>query len=94
MRSFSEFLTRKRAEHGPSFDHTDLNLRFVRFFESGERIRVKIGSEVLTGTVGVTTGWRPTFLLLLYATSAGSSTTLGPSAVILARKVGRRYVSV
>lgn len=74
MRSFLDYITRKKQEYGKKFSTKSLDKRFVRYYESGERIRVvdKWG-EVKSGTVGVTTGWKPVFLLMLTSRSLGSS---------------------
>lgn len=77
-RSYSELIARKKAEYGSKFDDSDLDKQYIRFFESGQRITVDFGYEVKRGTVGVTTGWKPVFLLMLTKRSIGSSHTLPP----------------
>lgn len=76
-RSYAEFVERARAKHGAKFDDSNLAPQFIRHFESGERIeiRMKFG-EVIRGRVGVTTGWAPVFILMLTTRSIGSSWTL------------------
>lgn len=83
MRSYSEFLERKRREYGDKFDASDLDPRFIPFYESGERIKVETIGKPMTGTVGVTTGWKPCFLLMRTKRSISSPWTLGPRDVIL-----------
>lgn len=77
MRSFNDLIDRKQREHGAKFDRSNLAPAFVRYFESGQRVRVHFShGEELTGTIGVTTGWRPCFLLMRTARSIGSPYTL------------------
>jgi hypothetical protein len=89
MRSFQEYVGRKTVEHGPRFDKSDLDPRFVRHFETGDRVKVRTCGMVMTGTVGVTTGWRPAFLLTRTRRSIGSPWTLGPRDEILGVRQGR-----
>ena len=83
MTKFEELLERKKQEYGRKFRVSSLDRRFIRYFNSGERIKVtyKYGktTEVKTGTVGVTTGWKPVFLLVLTSRSLGSSYFLDKS---------------
>lgn len=89
---FSQYVLKKLREHGDKFSMADLDMRFVPYYESGERIKVKSKyGDVITGTVGVTTGWRPVFLLIRRRNSFGSSDTLGPYDEIIGVQVGRRY---
>lgn len=94
MRSYQDFIARKTQEFGDKFDASDLDPRFIEFFNSGQRIKVRSFGEVVTGTVGVTTGWKPAFLLMRRSNSVGSTWLLGPHDEILARQVGRTYVEV
>jgi hypothetical protein len=68
MTNYDEMVADKKAQYGGKFDPSDLDPRFVQYFNSGERIRVETTDgdavDVRTGTVGVTTGWRPAFLLI------------------------------
>jgi len=74
MPSFREYLDRKRREFGSKFDPINLSRRFVPYFESGERISVKFSwGEVKRGTVSVTSGWKPHFMLMLRRSDLGSS---------------------
>lgn len=78
MRSFQSYIESKRREYGDKFDASDLARQFVPYFESGQRVKVDLGNdEILTGTIGVTTGWRPCFLLMRTSRSIGSTWTLG-----------------
>lgn len=83
-RSYADFIARKKAEYGSKFDASDLAPQFISYYESGQRIEVEFISsttgkpyETKRGRVGVTTGWKPVFLLMLTTRSIGSSYTLG-----------------
>lgn len=82
-RSYQEFLSRKRSEYGAQFDSSELDPRFVPYYENGKRIWVNDFGHVTSGTVGVTTGWRPVFLLISSSRAMGSSTTLTKKTKIL-----------
>lgn len=94
MRNYQEYLSRKHKEYGDKFDASNLDTRFIRYFESGQRIKVTICDMTLTGTVGVTTGWKPCFLLMRTRRSIGSCWTLGASDKIEAVQVGKTYQAV
>jgi hypothetical protein len=81
--NYQDYLKRKTAQYGDKFDPSDLAPAFVPFFENGQRIEVDLNGEIKRGTVGITTGWRPVFLLVLTKRSLGSSWTLDPSCKIL-----------
>lgn len=83
-RNYSEWRITKCKEHGAKFDSSDLNQSFIPYFESGERITVDFGYETKRGTIGVTTGWKPVFLLVLTKRSLGSSYTIGKDTKVIA----------
>lgn len=91
---YNEYLRRKQKQYGKMFDPSDLNKDFIPYFDSGERIKVDFGNEVKTGTVGVTTGWKPCFLLMRYRTSTGSVYTIGPNDKVVAKwsEYKNRYI--
>jgi hypothetical protein len=76
------YINRKRAEYGDRFSATSLADRFWPFVgERNTRITVERtypSGEVYrrSGSVGVTTGWVPSFMLLSRVTSTGSSDLL------------------
>ncbi len=87
----AEYLEKKQREYGDRFNARDLDKRFIPAFESGERIRVKFyGETVKTGTVGVTTGWKPVFLLMLSRRHHGSRWLLTKDAESTTELVTRR----
>jgi hypothetical protein len=79
--SFQNYLTRKMNQYGQQFCSHDLAPQFIPYFNSQERIEVEIRYggkvvEVRRGTVGVTTGWKPVFLLMHRVNETGSTDTL------------------
>ena len=78
MRSYKNLLWQGKHEWGDKFDPSALAQKFVRFYESGQRIEVKFSpdSEPERGYVGCTTGWKPSFLLIHRRSDLGSSTLL------------------
>lgn len=87
MSKFSEYVDRGKRQHGDKFTASELDPRFVQFYNSGARVKIDIGGtgeHILTGTIGATTGWRPCFLLMRTSRSVGSMWTLGPKDKIVA----------
>mgnify|MGYP001603505588 CR=1 FL=1 len=77
MSKYTDLIERKKREFGEKFDNSGLAENFIPYYNSGERIEVKFpDGSVKRGTVGVTTGWKPCFLLMLTSRSVGSSWTL------------------
>ena len=83
MSKFTDYVTRKRLEYGDKFDPSELADKFRPYLHSSERITIEFCDasgncyETKRGTVGVTTGWRPSFMLMLRSNSTGSSHLLG-----------------
>ena len=99
MNSYADLVRRGIARHGERFDTCELLPAFRRWYESGDRVRVRYTytdgtHEDSTGTIGVTTGWRPAFLLMHSVRSHGSSYVIGSHDRVIAVKVGRKYVEV
>lgn len=105
MSRYDDFCVRKASEYGAKFDASDLAQQFRQYYNSGERIRVDMvgidkdgqdiyGHTVITGTVGVTTGWKPVFLLIRRSGDLGSGWTLGTRDRITAVKFGRKYQEI
>lgn len=89
MKNYGEFLRRQQSEHGAKFDSSDLNADFILAYESGKRVEVLFRTsnagkvyEAKRGTIGVTTGWKPCFLLMLRSNSSGSTWTIGKKDAI------------
>ncbi len=94
-RDFNAYIARKRGEYGSKFDSSNLAKQFIPFFENQKRIKVlDRWGDTLTGTVGITGGWKPTFLLMRRSNAIGSSTTLSTKDQIIAVKKGDRYIPV
>lgn len=81
---YDEYIARKQLQFGSDFDTSGLSKQFVPHFRNDKRIKVKFSwGEVKTGTVGVTTGWKPSFILLLRSNSTGSSYLLSDEDEII-----------
>jgi hypothetical protein len=103
---FDRYIQRRRRlpyAYDHSFDPSALALQFVPWFELDRYARTKIkvqrtysdGSTfVRVGSVGITTGWRPCFLLMHSARSLGSSACLSSQDQIIAVKKGDKYVAI
>ena len=87
--AFEEYCTKGRRQYGAKFDPSGLADKYVGYYNSGERITVGFVDgdgqvfEVKTGTVGVTGGHKPSFMLMLTKRSTGSSYLLGVRDVVL-----------
>lgn len=80
---FDGFCAGKREQHGAAFSKQDLDPSIVPHYNAGQQRRIKVrwndGSEQW-GCVGVTTGWKPVFLLMRNRLSRGSSDCLRPGS--------------
>ena len=99
MRNFKEYVACKLNTYGRKFDTSDLAPDFIKYFESGERVKVEWTynnyKEVLTGTIGVTTGWKPVFLLMRTKRSIGSPYIIyTKDCRVIAVKKSNKYVEV
>lgn len=77
MRTYNDYVALKVQTYGLLFDDSELAKKFIPYFESGQRIIIehKLGG-IERGYVGVTTGYRPSFLLIHRKSDYGSSTLL------------------
>jgi hypothetical protein len=94
--AFTQYLARAKARHGERFSDAELWPQFRSWYETGQRIRVRTihadGSTFeRTGVVGITTGWRPAFLLIHRSNARGSWDTLGAQDEVVAVKRGKTY---
>ena len=86
---FDSYLKRKNEEYGNKFDSSDLNKIFIPFFNNHKRVTVQFCNdkgkvyETKRGTIGVTTGWKPIFLLMLTSRSIGSSWVINKNCKII-----------
>ena len=83
MNNYTEYLRIKSKEYGVKFDNTSLNKNFIFYYENQQRIELSFKTkegkeyEIKRGKIGITTGWKPCFLLMLTTRSRGSSYTIG-----------------
>lgn len=94
MRNLQEHIQKKQRAYGEKFDASELNPAFSRYFETGQRIKALVYGEPVTGTVGITTGWKPCFLLMRRSNAVGSSYCIGKDSQVIAVKRGKIYQSV
>lgn len=75
MSKYSDFLQRKQREYGKKFDASGLNPEFIPHFNSGDRVEITDTKYNYTrrGTIGITTGWKPCFLIMSRSNSRSSS---------------------
>jgi len=84
MTRYDDYLASKRSAYMERFDESELSRQFIPYFNNRARIRVEMPyDEILTGTVGVTTGWRPSFILMRTSRSIGSCHLLDDRARII-----------
>ena len=93
-RNFDAYVNRARATHGAELDLSEIPAKFLPYFQTGQRIRVRMYDQEITGTVSVTTGWRPALLLMRRSNASGSSDLLRDDTEIVAVQHGRTYVPV
>lgn len=99
MSEYTEYVSRQQVRYPGKFSESDLPAKFRPFLRSGQRIRVsRVYSPdetyTRTGTVGVTTGHKPAFLLMRRASDHGSSDVLSDKDTITHVQYGRTYVPV
>lgn len=88
MNPFKEYLERKKSvkEYGNEFDSSDLDRRFAGYYGTKIRLKIKTYGHIMYGTVGVTAGWKPSFILMANSRSQGSSAVLNSNCEILGVK--------
>lgn len=94
MSYYDDFVRRGRRQYGDKFDTSELPQKFVRYYNSDERVRVERGDHVRTGRVGVTTGWKPAFLLMHRSSDTGSWDILTEDDQVTHVQRGRQYVEI
>ena len=81
--NYDDLIDRRIRQYGDKFSDIGLNKDFIPYFESGSRVEVSfcdkdgVEYERKRGTIGVTTGWVPVFILMLTRRSTGSVWTIG-----------------
>lgn len=106
-KSVLKLIERGRKQWGDKYDPSDLLAaqHFAPFYFSKERVKVSDsrtqdnreygGAWIRTGTVGMTTGWKPAFLLMHRSSDTGSSDVLSNYDTIIAiRNKRERYIPV
>ena len=84
MNNYNEYLNRKQHEYGDKFDPSDLSKQFVQYYENQKRIKIQTSwGDTISGTVGITTGWKPVFILMRRKDSHGSSDLLSDKDKII-----------
>lgn len=74
LTKYGAMVNRGRARHQGKFSEEGLAPKWKPYYESGARIEVRFScGTVKRGRVGVTTGWQPSFLLMLRTSDYGSS---------------------
>lgn len=87
-------IERRKAEFQDHFSDVGLSKQFIQYYENGKRIKVRFpDGRTECGTVGVTTGWVPCFLLMHRSTDTGSSTVLADMDKIVGVQVSKKYVT-
>lgn len=92
MNEWSDYVNRARAKHGDKLDLSAIAEKFLPYFR-GPRIKVQpwYQDDTITGTVGVTTGWQPSLLLMRRSSDHGSSILLDDRFEVVAVQHGRQY---
>lgn len=83
MSEYIAYLKRQSKKYGDKFDPSNLAPQFAPYLHSWNRVTVDMWDKVRKGYVGVTTGWRPVFLLMHRLTSIGSSNLLNSEHKLL-----------
>ncbi len=90
---FAHYIAVKTTQYGDKFDASDLNPNCVSHYNAGELRRVKVrfrDGEERWGRVGVTTGWKPCFLLMHNRRAVGSGNLIGEGCLIVDYKDMKR----
>ena len=93
MSEWTDYVARAERTHGEKLDLSEINQAFVPYFR-GPRIKVRVWGDEMTGTVGITTGWKPALLLMRRSSDHGSVYLLESDAELVAVQRGRTYVPV
>ena len=83
MKNYNDYVNFKKQYYGKKFDYSDLSKQFVDYYENQWRIEIKTNGEIKRGRVGISTGWKPSFLLMLTTRSLGSSYLLSDKDEII-----------
>jgi hypothetical protein len=96
MRNYEETIARRKVKYAVNFSDESIDKELIQFFNSGERIEVAeiqpkgTPVKLLRGTVGITTGWKPCFLLMKRIDSMSSDILLIPGRYEFVRVIPTR----
>ena len=92
MRNYRETI-KTRKDTYVNFNESALAPEFIPYFNSQQRIKVQFEyGGIKTGTVGITAGWKPCFLLMLTGRSLPYGVGLSSKDTIIAvQKKGGKY---
>ncbi len=96
VRTWDKRVEQLRARHrDKDFKPPDVPAWVVRAYDQRQRVKVRFyGTEIKSGTIGMSTGWQPVALLILTSRSMGSSWIIDQRTELLGIKRGRVYVEV
>jgi hypothetical protein len=84
MTEYESMLCNRKRQYGDKFDPSELDPRFSNLLHTNKRTSVRFDPETIkTGTVGITTGWKPVFLLMLTKRSRGSEYILDKNCEVI-----------
>lgn len=91
LNRFEKLCADRKNQYGEKWDPSDLSQQFVSHFNTGHSRRIKVKGvgncgEDVWGFVGITTGWKPAFLLMRREGQVGSSIVLSDKDQILGQK--------
>lgn len=98
MTPYDKKVHERKIKYGKAFNDINIHKGLIQYFNSGDRIEVaKVAPkgmpvELLRGTIGITTGWQPVFLLIKRRDSIGSDILLYPGEYEFVRVIPRRKV--
>lgn len=84
MSEFDSYCARLQTQHGAKFSRASLSTKFAPYYGRSYRLKVLFSCGTIKhGHVSGTTGWQPSLMLILRATSRGSSWLLSDKDEIL-----------
>lgn len=91
--SFEQYCEGKKRQYGELFSTKNLAQQFAPYLHTNTRLKVKDEhGKIHFGSVGITTGWAPVFLLMHSKRCIGSSFVLDKEHKILAYKEKHKYI--
>jgi hypothetical protein len=91
--SFEQYCKDKKRQYGELFSTKNLAQQFTPYLYTNTRLKIKDEhGKIHFGSIGVTTGWVPVFLLMHSKRCIGSSFVLNKEHKILAYKEKHKYI--